>query len=145
MEPSQFLEQLRADAAARAPAWAVTASITHAADSPVFNVELEHPASQGLMFSIGEGSSDNPREWLRCAIDESEEIDIVSAAPALEHRQLVLGVRSLIKAFGWSTSESRGLAFLLYEVDALTEDEAAWLAGYCGVDAPMSPQSPLGP
>ena len=146
MEESQLLEQLRADAAARAPGWAVTANITHAADGPVFNVEMEHPASHGLIFSIGgKGRTEDPRGWLSRALEGSEEIDIVGAAPALEHAQLVLGVRTLIQAFGWSSTEVRGLAFVLHEADALTEDAAAWLAGYCGVDAPMSRQSPLGP
>lgn len=144
MEPSQLLEQLRTDAAAQAPDWVVTGNITRAVDVPILNVEMEHPASHGLIFSV-EGSTEDPRGWLRRAIEESKEIAIVSGAPPLEHRRLVLGVRTLIQGFHWSSKEVRSLAFVLYEADALTIDEAAWLAGYCGADAPMSPQSPLGP
>ena len=144
MEPSQLLEQLRADAAAQAPDWVVTGNITRAAEVPILNIEMEHPASHGLIFSV-EGSTKDPRGWLRRAIEGSEEIAIVSGAPALEHRRLVLGVRNLTQGFHWSSTEVRSLAFLLYEAGALTEVEAAWLAGYCGAGAPMSPQSPLGP
>ena len=144
MEPSQLLEQLRADAAAQAPDWNVTGNITRAADAAILNVEMEHPASHGLVFWV-ESTTKDPRGWLRRAIEESKEIAIVRGAPALEHHQLVLGVRSLTQGFQWSSTEVRSLAFLLHEVDALTEDEAAWLAGYCGTDAPMPPQSPLAP
>ena len=55
----------------------------------------------------------------------------------------MLGVRNLTQGFHWSSNEVRSLAFLLYEAGALTVDEAAWLAGYCGAGAPMSLQSPL--
>ena len=145
-EAAQLLERLRADAAARAPGWAVTANLTHAADGPVFNVEMEHPASHGLIFSVrGKGSTEDPRAWLNRAIEGSEEINIVGAAPSLEHARMVHGIRNLIQAFGWSSTEVRGLAFVLHEAGALTEEEAAWLAGYCGVGAPMSRESPLGP
>jgi hypothetical protein len=34
--------------------------------------------------------------------------------------------------------------FLLFEHDHLTLEEAAWLGGFAGSDAPMEPVSPLG-
>ena len=138
---SERLAEMVEDAAARAPAWVVTGTITRAGDQDLLNVELQHPASHGLTFSFAASTTD-ARESLRQGMQRSEEIAVVNAAPALEHPRLVLGVRSLIQAFQWSSTEVRGLAFLLAEADALNEEEAAWLAGYCGTDAPMSPQAP---
>ena len=80
VEPGQLLEQLRRDASAQAPDWTVTGNITRAANMLILNVEMEHPASHGLIFSV-RSSSEEPREWLRRAIEGSEEVAIVAGAP----------------------------------------------------------------
>jgi hypothetical protein len=64
---------------------------------------------------------------------------------SLEHQELAMGVRALTLGFEWSSREVRAVAFLLHEVGALNHEEAAWLAGYEGEGAPMTPASPHGP
>jgi hypothetical protein len=73
------------------------------------------------------------------------EVAIADAAPALVHRDLVMGVRALATAYEWPAGEVRGVVFLLHEVGALTLEETSWLAGYVAEDAPMAPVSPRGP
>ena len=72
------------------------------------------------------------------------EVDIAAAAPKLEHPDLIAGLRTIAKAFNWDTLEVRSVAFLLFEHGHLTHDEAAWLSGYDGQNAPMNPISPTG-
>ena len=74
----------------------------------------------------------------------SIEIDIASAAPMLEHAEMVSGLRTVASMFGWESREVAAVAFLLFENGHLTHDETAWLSGYEGVGAPMQPRSPLG-
>jgi hypothetical protein len=92
----------------------------------------------------------------RCAIDETEaatvamhmlgpstEIDVASAAPDLEHADLISGIRTIAQMFEWESREVRAVAFLMFEHGHLNNDETAWLSGYDGIGAPMKAASPL--
>ena len=72
------------------------------------------------------------------------EFAVADAAPELVHPDAAAGVRNLVTAFGWPTVQLRAVAFLLFEVDALTADEAGWLAGFATSDAPMVASPPNG-
>ena len=120
--------------------WSVNASL--APDG--WKISLTHPASAGLIIETGTVVEHDAVEIARRVIASSTEIDIASAAPALEHLDLLLGLRTVAKAFGWQSREVGAVAFLLFENGLLTLDETAWLAGYEGIEAPMRPQSPHG-
>jgi hypothetical protein len=103
----------------------------------------EHPASSGLELDV-EGSDPGITqhvEWF-C---RQREVSIADAAPPLVHRDVVMGVQDLARAFEWPAREVKGVAFLLFEAGALTAEETSWLAGYVAEDAPMEPVSPLAP
>jgi hypothetical protein len=119
-------------------------------------------ASKLLGPWIGEGLSRSPTPG-ECrsrvetgAIDETEaatvamhmlgpstEIDVASAAPDLEHADLISGIRTIAQTFEWESREVRAVAFLMFEHGHLNNDETAWLSGYDGIGAPMKAASPL--
>jgi hypothetical protein len=107
-------------------------------------VSLTHPASAGLIIPTGSDSVAEAIEIAGRVLSASTEIDIASAAPALEHAELLLGLRTVATMFGWGNREVGAVAFLMFENGHLTLDETAWLAGYEGVGAPMRPHSPVG-
>lgn len=110
-------------------------------EGPVRAVRAEHPASAGLVLELPEtDESDLLRsvaEWTT-----HPEFDLAATAPPLEHPSIVLGVRTLIGAFGWSADEVRAVAYLMFESGGLTPMEAGWLAGFAAPDAPMALQPP---
>jgi hypothetical protein len=73
----------------------------------------------------------------------STEIDVASAAPDLEHADLISGIRTIAQMFEWESREVRAVAFLMFEHGRLNNDETAWLCGYDGIGAPMKAASPL--
>ena len=74
----------------------------------------------------------------------SDEIDVAASAPALEHADLLAGLRTIAAMFGWDNDEVRAVAFLMFENGHLTLDETAWVSGYIGGGSPMCPTSPMG-
>ncbi|MEQ1788206.1 MAG: hypothetical protein ABL966_14225 [Acidimicrobiales bacterium] len=103
----------------------------------------EHPASSGLVLDT---DSSDPQMAERVGwFCRQREVAVAEASPHLVHRDAVMGVRALAKAYEWPAAEVKGVAFLLFDVGALTQEEASWLAGYVAEDAPMEPVSPLAP
>ena len=125
----------------RLDGWTIEASADSQAN---WVIALTHPASAGLIIPTGTAVEADAVETARHLLAGSAEIDIATAAPVLEHADLIMGVRTLAKTFRWDSLEVRALAFLMFEQGHLTLDETAWLSGYEGVGAPMQPQSPLG-
>ncbi|MGD9999423.1 MAG: hypothetical protein AB7U39_21090 [Ilumatobacteraceae bacterium] len=107
-------------------------------------ITLTHPASAGLGIETGTAVEIEALETGRRVLAASKEVDIASAAPALEHADLITGLRTVATMFGWDSREVAAVAFLMFEHGHLTLDETAWLSGYEGVGAPMQPRSPLG-
>ena len=56
----------------------------------------------------------------------------------------MLGLRTLVTAFAWESTEIRLVAFMMFEFGHLNEAEAAWMVGYLGPNAPMAPVGPIG-
>jgi hypothetical protein len=73
----------------------------------------------------------------------STEIDVASAAPDLEHADLISGIRTIAQMFEWEGREVRAVAFLMFEHGRLNNDETARLSGYEEIGAPMNAASPL--
>jgi hypothetical protein len=107
-------------------------------------ITLTHPASAGLTIETGTAVEVDAVETGRRVLAASNEIDIASAAPALEHTDLINGLRTVATMFHWESREVAAVAFLMFEHGHLTLDETAWFSGYEGVGAPMEPRSPLG-
>jgi hypothetical protein len=107
-------------------------------------ITLTHPASAGLVIETGAREEVEAIDVGGRILADCTEIDIATAAPHLEHPSLIAGLRTVATAFEWSSREVRALVFLLFEHDHLTLEEAAWLGGFAGSDAPMEPVSPLG-
>ncbi len=105
---------------------------------------LTHPASAGLVLESIGADTDDTITAAANALHTITEVDIAAAAPKLEHPDLIAGLRTIAKAFNWDTLQVRSVAFLLFEHGHLTHDEAAWLGGYDGRNAPMNPVSPTG-
>lgn len=103
----------------------------------------KHPASSGL--ALDTDASDPQMTEHVGWFCRQREVAVADASPHLVHRDAVMGVRALAKAYEWPAGEVKGVAFLLFEVGALTLEETSWLAGYIAEDAPMQPVSPLAP
>jgi hypothetical protein len=103
-------------------------------------LRAEHQASHGLALDIDTWTSDSAEhlEWW----SHQREVAVAAAAPQLVHPELVMGLRTLTVAYRWGAAELRGIAFLLFEVQALTLEETSWLSGYVADDAPMQPVTP---
>jgi hypothetical protein len=101
-----------------------------------FALLARHPASAGLVIETSTFDRDLAARRISAWIDHRE-VAVADAAPELMHPGTVAGVRNLARAFDWPTVQIRGVAFLLFEAEALTADEAAWLSGYVADDAPM--------
>lgn len=126
-----------------APDWTVTARLRDVDGQAWIQIRALHPASAGLFWSHPATESLLP--WLEHALSSERELALASQAPELIDSALVLGLRNLTKRYEWPAEQLQAVAFLLYENGAITEDEAAWLAGYVAHDAPMRATSPLGP
>jgi hypothetical protein len=100
-----------------------------------------HPASAGLVLETGTFDWEQAERLVTGWMGERE-FRVADAAPELVHPDTVAGVRSLATAFEWPTVQVRAVAFLLFESDVLTADEAAWLAGFVAADAPMAVTPP---
>jgi hypothetical protein len=104
----------------------------------------EHPASAGLVLETGTFDRDLAERhiawWMR-----QREFAVADAAPELVHPEAVAGVRTLVQAFEWPTVQVRAVAFLLFEVDVLTADEAGWIAGFVAsvVDVEVDEPAPV--
>jgi hypothetical protein len=105
-------------------------------------VAMSHPASAGLHVETGTADEDDAVEIAGRVLEHSAEIDIARAAPVLSHAELVMGLRTIAAMFEWESREVKAVVFLMFEHGHLTIDEATWLAGYEGIDAPMQPRSP---
>lgn len=101
----------------------------------------DHPASSGLVLDI-DSSDPHMAEHLGWFCRQRE-VSVADAAPRLVHRDVVMGIQALARAYEWPAREVKSVAFLLFEAGALTEEETSWLAGYLAEDAPMEPVSPL--
>ena len=121
--------------------WSVDASVD---PQTGWVIALTHPASAGLMIQTGTTDEAVAVETGRRVLAANAEIDIASAAPVLEHPDLILGLRTVATMFGWESREVGAVAFVMFENGHLTLDETAWLAGFEGVGAPMQPRSPIG-
>ena len=55
------------------------------------------------------------------------EVSVADAAPPLTHPDLVMGIRTLTVAHEWSAAELTSVAFLLFESNVLTVEEASSL------------------
>ena len=105
-------------------------------------VGLEHEASFGLGFDMGEQVADGDatidriRIWLGYS---DHELRRVATAPALEHPDEVLDIRGLAHIFNWSKLEVSSVVRMV-ERWTLTAAEAEWLITSIGRDAdPPSP------
>ena len=105
-------------------------------------VGLEHEASFGLGFDMGEqvadadATIDRIRIWLGYS---DHELRRVATAPALEHPDEVLDIRGLAHIFNWSKLEVSSVVRMV-ERWTLTAAEAEWLIASIGRDAdPPSP------
>ena len=78
-------------------------------------IALTHPASAGLIIETGTAVEADAVETGRRVLAASAEIDIASAAPVLEHADLVMGLRTVAMSFGWESREVRAVAFLMFE------------------------------
>jgi hypothetical protein len=107
-------------------------------------ITLAHPASAGLVLDTGSPNEGDAIAVGNRIVAANTEIDIASAAPDLEHADLILGLRTISKMFEWDNREVRVVAFLMFEHGQLNLDETAWLSGYEGINAPMKAASPLG-
>lgn len=107
-------------------------------------ITLTHPASAGLVLDTGSTNEGDAIAVGDRILAANTEIDIASAAPDLEHDELILGLRAISKMFEWDNGEVRAVAFLMFEQGQLNVDETAWLSGYEGSNAPMTAASPLG-
>lgn len=140
MEPDEVAVQIEEMLGPRLDRWAIEPTTN---DRGEWEISLTHPASAGIVILTGRT---NPAAAITTAsesLNTMTEIDVASAAPSLKHTNLIAGLRTITKAFNWSTQEVRAVAFLLFEFDHLTEDEAAWLSGFEGDGAPMNPVSPI--
>ena len=111
-------------------------------------ITATHAASPGLRFEYpAEWDDDTVVEIARAHWQHHEEIRIASAAPKIVNRQAVEGLRTMIAALRWTSVDVRAVSFLMWELGQLTREEAAWIAGYLGADAPNHPIYPddLGP
>lgn len=105
-------------------------------DDRVWEVELRHEASNGLVIDTGVS---DPADAIPRAIEllaTNREVARIARAPHLQHPKAVAGVRTLVQAFGWSRTEVRAVVGLLIDVAALSEDEADWLRDWFGADKP---------
>jgi hypothetical protein len=105
-------------------------------DGPGFTLRAEHPASAGLVIETGTLDADLATRRISVWLDHRE-LAVADAAPELVHPDTVAAIRALARAFEWPTVQIRAVAFLLFEADALTADEAGWLSGFVADDAPM--------
>ena len=146
MEPSTVAAEIIESLGPRLDRWSVEATRDQFGQ---WEVALTHPASSGirLLTSTSDAAEAVAKATATLASPASfnHEIDIASAAPELEHPDLIAGLRTIAFAFKWDSREVRSVSFLMFEHRHLTHDETAWLAGYEGVDAPMTARSPLGP
>jgi hypothetical protein len=105
-------------------------------NSDGFVIVADHPASAGLVLETAtfdrEVAERRMTRWMR-----EREFAVADAAPELVHPAVVAEVRTLALAFAWPTAQVRAVAFLLFGADAISADEAAWLAGFVAPDAPM--------
>jgi hypothetical protein len=111
-------------------------------DAGGFGVAAEHPASAGLVLATGTLDKDRAARLISTWM-EQREFAVADAAPELVHSDAVFGVQALARGFCWPTVQVRGVAFLLFEVAALTADEAGWLSGFVADDAPMVVTPPI--
>lgn len=117
----------------RSPAWELSCETS---ESGAYTISLSHPASHGLIYIVEEHDSDAVVRVASAWLADNEELSIADAAPTLAHPELVLGLRTLTAAFDWPNEQVRSVAFLLAETEALNREEAAWLAGFVGSNAP---------
>lgn len=141
MDASDVAHQLDEALRPRLTGWTIAAHRRH---DDRWTITLTHPASHGLVLELRATEPDTAVTEAAATLAANTEIAIIANAPHLEHVELVLGLRGLASSFKWSYQEVCATAFMLYEHGHLTEPETAWLAGYEGRDAPMSPISPLG-
>lgn len=106
-------------------------------------VQLDHEASHGLGFDMGEsrGNADETisrlADWLT---HRKAELDRIAVAPALSNADSVMEIRTLASIFNWSKSEVRAVVRFV-ERWTLTEDEAEWLISTIGHDGPTPERS----
>lgn len=102
-----------------------------------------HPLSAGLAVEFARDTSPNVyAPVIERSVVRSHEVAAIGALPQPAQRSLELAVaiRQLSLAFNWPATQIAGMAGLLFEHGAISHDEAAWLAGYCAHDAPMTPR-----
>jgi len=101
-----------------------------------FVIVADHPASAGLVLETATFDKDVAERriapWTR-----EREFAVADAAPELVHAGVVAEVRALAQAFAWPAAQVRAVACMLFGVEAISADEAAWLAGFVAPDAPM--------
>lgn len=134
--------KIRATLGHRLDRWQIEASLDRFGQ---WVVTLTHPASFGLSIDTVTFDEDEAITRATSVVAASSEIPIASAAPDLQHADLVFGLRTVASMFQWDGREVRAVAFLLFEHGHLNLEESAWLAGYEGIDAPMKEVSPLPP
>ena len=140
--PSNVVEtQLATWLSANSVGWTVVASRDRRG---AWLVSLDHPASAGLRIETGATDAlEATRIAMKC-IKAADEITTASAAPALEHRDLVMEVRTIAQVFDWHTDEIRAVAFMLFSHGHISRGEAAWMSGFLGHGAPRHPVDPVG-
>ena len=141
MDGSNIEREIAASLGHRAIGWQISASVD---EHGSWVVSLAHSASHGLVIETGQAEAAEATQRVIEVLTSIEEIETASAAPVLEHPDLILDIRGLAEGFRWDHREVGSLAFLMFEHGHITEVEAAWLAGYIGLGAPRQPVSPVG-
>ena len=115
-----------------------TVAVSHSSNTGAWVVQLDHEASHGLVFDMGESGADadativSIRETLG---RQAGELRRISAAPLLVNPDDVMEIRSLAHIFNWTQLEVRSVVALIRRW-TLTDDEAEWLSSHIGRDAP---------
>ena len=115
-----------------------TVAVSRSSHTGGWVVQLDHEASHGLVFDMGESGADadativSIRETLG---SRAGELRRIAVAPVLVNADDVMEIRSLAHIFNWTQLEVRSVVALIRRW-TLTEDEAEWLSSYIGRDAP---------
>lgn len=115
-----------------------TVAVSHSSNTGAWVAQLDHEASHGLAFDMGEigADADATIAWVRETLGaHTGELRRIAAAPLMVNVDDVMEIRTLAHIFNWTHLEVRSVVALIRRW-TLTEDEAEWLTSHIGRDAP---------
>lgn len=90
---------------------------------------FEHPLSAGLRYVINDQQLPGARTSLASFMQDEQEFQIIKRAPKEpSNARLLAGFRAASLVYGWTPDHMRQIANVLIEVEAVSPDEADWLA-----------------